>query len=112
MNEILEADIPFTVTDWNSVPTTRHLGETGEAMWKTIEFEKVRIRMVEYSPGYMADHWCQRGHILYVLKGEIDTELANGEVHKLVAGTSYEVSDNMMAHRSSTAVGATLFIVD
>src|SRR5690348_3904780 len=105
--------LPFTVTDWNSVPATRHPGERGEALWRTLQVGELRVRMVEYSPGYLADHWCDRGHVLYVLKGELDSELRDGRKFKLMPGMSYQVSDfGDAAHRSSTSVGATLFIVD
>lgn len=103
----------FTLTDWSQVEPTEHPGETGKAIWRTVNMGDVRIRMVEYTPGYLADHWCDRGHILYVLKGELDTELQNGRRVTLKPGMSYQVSDNGdAAHRSATASGATLFIVD
>jgi len=104
---------PFTVTDWSSVPETRHPGETGEALWRTLEIADLRIRQVRYSPGYLADHWCDRGHVLYVLEGELETELRDGRRFTLKPGMSYQVSDfGDAAHRSSTRTGATLFIVD
>jgi quercetin dioxygenase-like cupin family protein len=105
--------IPFTVTDWASMPTTEHAGETGQAIWRTFTVGDLRIRLVEYTPGYVADHWCDRGHVLYVLEGELDTELRDGRTFKLKPGMSYQVSDNGDAsHRSSTRTGAKLFIVD
>ena len=106
------ADVPFGVTDWTSVPTTEHKGETGTAWWRTIEIGNIRVRMVEYSPGYLADHWCSRGHVLLVLEGELVTELKDGTSHVLRAGQSYQVADDTMPHRSRTAGGAKLFIVD
>ena len=103
----------FDVTDWSSIEPTTHAGATGQATWRTISLGDIRIRRVDYTPGYLADHWCDRGHILYVLAGELDTELADGRTFKLTAGMSYRVSDfGDPAHRSSTAVGAQLFIVD
>ena len=105
-------DIPFGTTDWSAVPPTTHPGERGVAIWRTRDFSGIRVRMVEYSPGYRADHWCSKGHILLVLSGELETELADGRVVRLCAGQSYQVADGAEAHRSSTAVGATLFIVD
>lgn len=104
---------PFTVTDWNDVPATRHAGETGEAIWRTLAVGDLRIRLVEYSPGYLADHWCDRGHVLYVVAGELETELKDGRRFRLIAGMSYRVSDfGDSPHRSYTAIGAQLFIVD
>lgn len=106
------ADVPFGTTDWSAVPVTEHPGASGIARWRTVEAGNVRVRMVEYSPGYLADHWCERGHILLVLEGELVTELAGGEVHTLKAGQSYQVADGAAPHRSRTAGGARLFIVD
>ncbi len=105
-------DIPFGTTDWSAVEQTEHPGETGVAYWRTRHFGAIRVRMVEYSPGYLADHWCSKGHILLCLDGEVDTELAVGRVFKLTAGMSYQVADDESPHRSNTATGAKLFIVD
>ena len=105
--------LPFTVTDWAGVPATRHPGETGHATWRTLEGGDLRVRQVEYSPGYLADHWCDRGHVLLVLEGEPETELRDGRRFVLTPGMSYQVSDSGdAAHRSSTRGGAKLFIVD
>jgi hypothetical protein len=105
--------LPFTVTEWAGIEPTRHPGEHGFALWRTMNIADLRVRHVEYSPGYRADHWCDRGHVLYVLEGELDTELKDGRLFKLRAGMSYQVSDfGDAAHRSSTRSGAKLFIVD
>ena len=104
--------IPFQTTDWAKIKATVHPGEQGAANWKTLNYNGLRIRMVEYSPGYIADHWCEKGHILFCLKGELKTELADGSVHILKPNMSYHVSDQVSKHRSSTAEGALLFIVD
>ncbi|HEY7608914.1 MAG TPA: DHCW motif cupin fold protein [Alphaproteobacteria bacterium] len=106
------SDLPFGTTDWAKVPATRHPGETGEALWRTRQFGEVRVRMVEYSPGYKADHWCQKGHFLLVLEGELNTELADGRVFTMTPGMTYQVADQGEPHRSSTATGAKLYIVD
>jgi quercetin dioxygenase-like cupin family protein len=105
-------DIPFDTTDWSTVAVTRHPGAPGEARWRTRQCGDIRVRMVEYSPGYVADHWCQKGHILLVLDGELETELADGRRVRLTAGMSYQVADGDVAHRSVTRTGAMLFIVD
>jgi hypothetical protein len=105
--------LPFTVTDWSQIAATTHAGECGQAFWRTLDIGDVRVRMVEYTPGYLADHWCDRGHVLYVLEGELETELRDGRSFTLRAGMSYQVSDfGDAAHRSSTKTGAKLFIVD
>ncbi|WP_370679609.1 DHCW motif cupin fold protein [Comamonas sp. GB3 AK4-5] len=104
--------IPFGTTDWSDVPSTEHPGETGCALWRTRQFGAVRVRMVEYTPGYLADHWCVKGHILLCLEGELHTELEDGRRFVLHPGMSYQVADNAEPHRSSTPVGAKLFIVD
>jgi len=105
-------DIAFSTTDWDSIEPIEHKGESGSAFWRTRQCGAIRVRMVEYTAGYKADHWCQKGHILLCLEGELYTELESGEVHLLWAGMSYEVSDDTMAHRSYTSIGAKLFIVD
>jgi quercetin dioxygenase-like cupin family protein len=106
------SDIPFGTTDWATIAPTEHAGETGMATWRTQTFGNIRVRMVEYSPGYLADHWCEKGHILLCLSGELTTELADGRVFVLKPGMSYQVADGAEPHRSSTQSGATLFIVD
>ena len=105
--------LPFTVTDWSTIKPTVHPGDTGHATWRTFAIGDLRVRHVEYTAGYLADHWCDRGHVLYVLEGELDTELRDGKKFKLKPGMTYQVSDNGdAAHRSSTSTGAKLFIVD
>jgi hypothetical protein len=105
--------LPFTVTNWADVPATRHAGDTGEALWRSFNVGDLRVRLVEYSPGYLADHWCDRGHVLYVLEGELHSELKDGRRFVLTPGMSYQVSDfGDAAHRSYTPTGARLFIVD
>ncbi len=106
------SDIPFGVTEWPGVERTGHPGQTGTAWWQTRQFGAIRVRMVEYSAGYLADHWCSKGHILLCLEGELDTELADGRTFILTPGVSYQVADHAEAHRSSTRTGAKLFIVD
>ena len=107
----LEA-IPFGTTDWQTIEPTEHPGVTGFALWRTQQFGAVRVRMVEYSPNYFADHWCEKGHIVLCVAGELHTELTDGRTFRLRPGVSYQVADGVDAHRSSTSTGATLFIVD
>ncbi|MCA6924929.1 DHCW motif cupin fold protein [Pectobacterium versatile] len=105
-------NIPFGTTDWSQIEPTEHRGETGIAYWRTQHFDNIRIRIVEYTPGYLADHWCSKGHILLCLEGELHTELDDGRVFVLKPGMSYQVADNAEAHRSYTETGAKLFVVD
>ncbi len=105
-------DVPFCTVDWNTIEPTIHPGITGEAYWRTFEMGNIRVRMVEYTPGYLADHWCKRGHVLLVLEGELVTELEDGRIFTLTPGMSYQVADNADPHRSHTEKGAKLFIVD
>ena len=105
-------NIPFDTIDWQQVESTGHAGETGMAFWRTRELSGIRLRMVEYTPGYRADHWCTKGHILLCLEGELETELADGRKFVLTPGVSYQVADQAAPHRSSTTKGAKLFIVD
>jgi hypothetical protein len=104
--------IPFCTTDWSTVAVTEHPGETGVARWRTLQLGAVRVRLVEYSAGYLADHWCSKGHVLLCLAGELHTELADGRRFVLGPGMSYQVGDGAEPHRSSTSVGAKLFVVD
>jgi len=106
------ADIPFGTTDWSKVEPTEHAGETGKAYWRTRNFGPIRVRMVEYTPSYLADHWCSKGHILLVLEGELETELADGRRFQMKPGVSYQVADGAEPHRSRSATGAKLFVVD
>ncbi|QBB69310.1 hypothetical protein ELE36_02365 [Pseudolysobacter antarcticus] len=104
--------VPFGITDWSLIAQTEHQGESGMAYWRTQNFGDIRVRMVEYSPGYRADHWCRKGHVLLCIEGELCTELEDGRTFTLTAGMSYQVADNAEPHRSSTLLGAKLFIVD
>ncbi|MFM2338969.1 MAG: hypothetical protein RL115_2162 [Bacteroidota bacterium] len=103
---------PFQTIDWSTVPKEEHKGVTGMAYWQVQHVNDIRVRMVEYSAGYKADHWCSKGHIIFCIEGEMDTELADGRIMKLTKGMCYFVGDNNEAHRTSTATGCTLFIVD
>jgi quercetin dioxygenase-like cupin family protein len=104
--------IPFGTTDWAQIEPTEHAGITGKAFWRTQNFAGIRVRMVEYTAGYVSDHWCVKGHILLCLEGELETELEDGRKFILKPGMSYQVADNAEAHRSRTEIGAKLFIVD
>ncbi|MDP3309979.1 MAG: DHCW motif cupin fold protein [Polaromonas sp.] len=106
------SNIPFGTTDWSAIPQTEHSAQTGQAFWRTQQFGDIRVRRVEYTPGYVSDHWCSKGHILLCLTGELRTELEDGSVFVLQPGMSYQVADGAEAHRSSAPKGATLFIVD
>lgn len=105
-------NVPFMTTDWQKIPTTSHPGETGTALWKTIEVGNLRVRIVEYSAGYLADHWCSRGHVVYVLEGEFVSELKDGRTFGLTSGMSYQVANNAEPHRSSSKSGVKLLIID
>ena len=106
------SDLPFGTTDWSAIAPTEHAGEHGTAYWRTRQFGALRVRMVEYTPGYVSDHWCRKGHILLCLEGELHTQLEDGRVFTLTPGMSYQVADEAEPHRSHTAIGAKLFIVD
>ena len=105
-------NIPFGITDWAGLERTEHKGDTGMAFWQTRVFGDIRVRRVEYTAGYTADHWCRKGHILLCLEGELHTELEDGRRFILGPGMSYQVADDAEAHRSSAPGGARLFIVD
>lgn len=104
--------VPFAVPNWSEIESVEYPGETGKAIWRTIEIGNIRVRKVEYSAGYVADHWCSRGHVLLVLEGELITELRDGRKFKMTPGMSYQVAEGAEPHRSTTVGGAALFIVD
>jgi len=104
--------ILFQTTDWATVPVTEHRGEQGIALWRTRQFDGLRIRLVEYSAGYRADHWCKAGHIVYCIEGEMISELADGQTFILSQGMTYQVSDDVSMHRSYSEKGVKLLIID
>lgn len=106
------SNIPFQSIDWSSIPKVEHPGETGTSYWQTIQLDGLRVRIVEYSPGYLADHWCQKGHIVHCLSGEFTSELENGQAVSLSEGMSYIVSDELSSHRSISEAGVKLLIID
>lgn len=105
-------DFPFQTIEWNNVPAEEHKGETGTATWQILHVGNIRIRKLIYSANYKADHWCNKGHIIHCLEGEMDTELDDGRIMKLLKGASYIVGDNCEKHRTSTRNGCVLFVVD
>ena len=107
-----DRNIPFQTIDWANIPKTEHKGETGVAYWQTMQFQGLRIRLVEYSAGYLADHWCKKGHIVHCLEGEVVSELEDGAKSVLTKGMSYVVSDDLSSHRSVTENGVKLMIID
>ncbi len=104
--------IPFTAIDWATVAPEEHDGVHGKALWQVVKQGNVRVRIVRYMPGYLADHWCEKGHVVYVLEGEFTSEIKDGRTFHLTKGMSYLVADGADAHRSSTSEGVTLLIVD
>jgi len=106
------SNIPFQTINWELIEKTEHKGEIGVAFWQTIQFDGLRIRLVEYSSGYLADHWCQKGHIVHCLEGEFISELKTGEKIKLTKGETYIVSDELSSHRSTSEKGVKLLIID
>lgn len=108
----MNPNIPFQTIDWSSVPRQEFKGETGTAWWQTMQYEGLRIRIVEYSKGYLADHWCKKGHIVHCLEGEFESELLDGATFRLTPGMTYVVSDDLSSHRSKTVDGVKLMIID
>lgn len=105
-------NIPFQTIDWSSIPKTEHTGETGIAYWQTMQFDGLRIRLVEYTKGYIADHWCTKGHIVHCLEGDFVSELNDGKKFTLTQGMTYVVTDDLSSHRSTTTKGVRLLIID
>jgi hypothetical protein len=107
-----DKNIPFQTIEWTDVPKVEHKGETGSAVWQTVQFPGLRIRIVEYSDGYHADHWCQKGHIVHCLEGEFISELNNGDKTTLKKGMTYVVTDDLSSHRSYSKNGVKVMIID
>jgi len=106
-------DIPFTATDWEKITLEEYKGETGTSFWRTSKNGDIRVRKIEYSPGYRADNWCDKGHILLVLEGELVIQLKNGQEYTLTQGKSFQAGDDESnPHLAFTEKGAKVFIVD
>jgi len=105
-------NITFQSIDWTKIATTEHKGEIGTAFWQTLQYSGLRIRIVSYTPGYLADHWCQKGHIVHCLEGDFVSQLETGEDFSLESGMTYVVSDNLSSHRSVSKNGVKLLIID
>lgn len=103
---------PFSITDFSTIEPTIHSGITGHAEWRTLQRDDIRIRLVTYSPNYLADHWCSKGHIIFCVEGEMETELNDGSKHLLTKGLMYTVGDNCGEHRTFSKNGCVIFIVD
>ena len=108
----MSAGFPFQTIDWSGIEKTVHPGENGTAWWQTLQLPGLRIRIVEYSPGYLADHWCSKGHTVHCLQGEFTSEMQSGESFHLSEGMSYVVADEMSSHRSVSPAGVKLLIID
>jgi hypothetical protein len=106
------SNIPFQTIDWNTIEKIAYPGETGTAYWQTMQLDGLRIRKVTYSENYLADHWCQKGHIVHCLKGNFVSKMATGEEIQLTEGMTYVVSDDLSSHRSISAAGVELLIID
>jgi hypothetical protein len=111
-DNIFMAPILFHTTDWNEVEWTTSDGESGVASYQTLQYGDLRIRKVKYSPGYKANHWCTKGHLLFIIEGDLRSELSDGRVFEMKAGMSYQVSDGVSSHRSTSKNGAELVIID
>jgi hypothetical protein len=104
--------IPFQLIDWQNISKEEHKGTTGTSFWQTLQFDGLRVRIVEYKVGYLADHWCKKGHIVHCLEGEVINEQENGERHLLKQGMTYIVSDELSSHRSIAKTTVKLLIID
>ena len=106
-------DMPLTLTNWGQMEAEEHAGETGTSFWWTMEKEALRVRLVDYAPGFRSDHWCSRGHVLHVLEGVLIVEMKNGRIIEMPAGTGFLAGDDETnPHRARTETGAKVFIVD
>ncbi len=106
------SNINFEKIDWSTIEKTIYPGEKGNATWQTKQYNGLRIRKVEYSAGYLADHWCKKGHIVQCLEGSFVSEMQNGDMFTLTKGMTYVVSDDLSIHRSIAKDGGILLIID
>lgn len=106
------SNIPFELIDWNKISKEEHKGESGTSFWQTLQFDGLRVRIVEYKAGYIADHWCKKGHIVHCLSGEVINEHENGEINILKVGMTYIVSEELSSHRSVAKTDVKLLIID
>jgi len=111
-NYMYLSPFPFSISDFSTIEPEIHTGITGQAEWRILHRDEVRIRLVTYSPNYLADHWCSKGHIIFCVEGDMETELENGSKHLLSKGFMYTVGDNSDTHRTYSKNGCVLFIVD
>ena len=106
------SNITFQTIDWDRIEKTEHAGASGTAFWQTLQYSGLRMRIVTYTPGYLADHWCQKGHIIHCIEGDFVSELEGGEMFSLKSGMTYIVSDNLSSHRSFSKNGVKLLVID
>ena len=105
-------NVPFTTISWENQRAITVPGETGFAIVKAVQAGEICLRLVEFTPGYRADHWCSKGHVVFVLSGSLSTVLRDGRAFEAVAGSSFHVGDEEDHHLVETSNGATVFIVD
>ena len=106
-------DLPSSMTDWSAIPSSEHPGQSGTALVRSRQFGEIQLRIVEYSASYLGDHWCHKGHLTFVLSGQMVIEHEDGRILTLPAGTSYHVADDDGSpHRVRSDHGATVFVVD
>lgn len=106
-------NLPIGAIDWSRVPAVVQPGETGTAAARTCDLGDIRLRLVAYSPGYKADHWCAKGHIIYVISGHLVIEHEDETRAVLSPGKSWHAPDNAgPPHRVLCEAGATVFIID
>ena len=103
---------PFETIQWDEVEATEHAGITGFSRRRICQFGEISVRMVELSPDYLAEHWCEKGHVILCLEGEVDVQLRDGRTFTLRPGMSCQVGDGIDAHRGYSSSGARLFVVD
>ena len=106
-------DLPAGITDWSDVTASVYPSQSGTATMRTRQFGDIQLRLVDYSSNYVADHWCHKGHIVFVVAGQLTIEHQQSETYKLTPGTTYHVADDEgPPHRVLSKTGATIFIVD
>ena len=106
-------NFPVGITDWSQISESVHPGASGTAAVHSHQLGDIQLRFVVYSPNYVADHWCHKGHIVFVIAGQLVIEHQHSLTYKLMPGMSYHVADDdEPPHRVISDNGATIFIID
>jgi hypothetical protein len=105
--------IPFQTINWETIPPIEHSGASGISISRTFQSDIIRLRLVDFSPKYKADHWCGKGHVIYCLDGDFVLHLKDGSKNVVTKGmTCQMLDDTQNPHLMISESGCKLFILD